>query len=104
MNYNELTQKATALSREGCEIKFYEMVLSYGLMNLSDNVEDELISEEHFKALLEIMTDYLAECYRVAPWDVADAITMLIREHGITTFICNYNECGTMLEDKLCEM
>lgn len=105
MNYNELTQKATALSKEGCEVKFYEMVLSYGLLNLvEEDFEAELITEKHFNDLLNIMVDYLSECYRVAPWDVADALTVLINDKGVEAVIEDYNNCGTMLEDQLCNM
>ena len=104
MKYENLNNRANQLRKEQVESSFYEMVLCYGLESLCDNIEQEVVSDEQFNELLSIMYNYLQDCYRVAPWDVADAITNLIKEIGIDAFLNDCHNNGSLLEDELCNM
>ena len=102
MKYNELNQRASKLMAERHRIKFYEMVLCYGLENLYDDEDFEEITEDQFNELLSVIYDYLDDCYHVSVYDAVDGCISCIEEVGIEVFLEDCNSCGTMLEDKMC--
>lgn len=86
------------LKQERTTEKYFEMLLSGELTTHSCPIE-----EKDYKTLLTIMTDYSVNCRRVAPYEIAQAISNLIFEGKLQDLLNEFKDYETnTLEKYLC--